>query len=189
LTSDLPKFSCIILAGGLGKRMQGNDKGLVDYMGRPLIEHVLNRISPQVSDIVISANRNLPHYRSYGYRVIPDSIEGFAGPLSGIASALPACTHHWVLVTPCDMPRLPRDLLSTMYDARGNVPLVAIEAGGRLQLVFLMQRDLLPAIITFLSSGQHRVMTWLQSQPHKLIKYNSAAQAFCNFNTLIDLET
>jgi molybdenum cofactor guanylyltransferase len=189
LSADHAEFSCIILAGGRGRRMLGNDKGLVDYMGRPLIEHVLDRITPQVSDIVISANRNLPHYRSYGYQVIPDSIGGFAGPLAGIASALPACRHSWVLVTPCDMPYLPHDLVTTMYDARDHESLVAINADGRLQLVFLMRRDLRNTINDFLSGGQHKVMSWLQSQSYRRVDYSSAAHAFSNFNTLIDLET
>lgn len=183
------QFSCIILAGGRGARMQGSDKGLVEYRGRPLLEHVLDRVMPQVGDIVISANRNLLRYQSYGYPVIPDSIAGFAGPLAGIASALPACKHDWVLVTPCDMPYLPDDLVSTLYGACGNEALVVVEAGGRLQLVFLMQRNLLGSISAFLLGRQHKVMTWLQLQAHHRVEYRTAARAFNNFNTLADLET
>jgi molybdopterin-guanine dinucleotide biosynthesis protein A len=168
--------------------MQGNDKGLVDFRGRPLIEHVLERVALQVSDIVISANRNLPRYRSYGYPVVSDTIDGFAGPLAGIASALPVCRHDWILVTPCDMPNLPDDLVTTLYDGRDNEPLVAVVIGDRLQLVLLLQRDLLASINSFLRDGHHRVMAWLQSQPHRRVDLSAQAHAFYNLNTLSDIE-
>ena len=183
------EFSCIILAGGRGQRMHGSDKGLVEFRGRPLIEHVIDIVTPQVSDIVISANRNLPRYQSYGFPVITDSIEGFAGPLAGIASALPACKHNWVLVTPCDMPFLPGDLVTTLYDTRNHGSLVAIEAGGRLQLVFLLRKNLLDSISAFLRGGRNSVMSWLESQPHHRVEFSTQARAFDNFNSPLDLET
>lgn len=181
------QLSCIILAGGRGERMHGSDKGLVEYRGRPLIGHVIHCIEPQVDDIIISANRNLTQYQNFGFPVIPDSIEGFPGPLAGIASALPLCKHEWVLVTPCDMPHLPGDLVSVLRDARRNEPLVAIESSGRLQLVFLLQRNLLDSINAYLLGGQHRVMSWLQSQPHGIVDISSQEHIFRNFNTLTEL--
>jgi molybdopterin-guanine dinucleotide biosynthesis protein A len=188
MSDEHTEFSCIILAGGRGTRMQGCDKGLVEFRGRALIELVLDRVAPQVSDIVISANRNLPRYQSYGYPVVPDSIDGFTGPLAGIASALPKCRHDWVLVTPCDMPHLPDNLVTSLRDGRYNEPLVAVAVDDRLQLVFLLQRDLLSSINTFLQSGQSRVMTWLQSQMYRRVDFSKPENAFYNLNTFADLE-
>lgn len=170
-------------------RMQGDDKGLVEYRGKALIEHVLDIVAPQVSDIVISANRNLPRYRGYGLPVIHDTVDGFAGPLAGIASALPTCKHEWVLVTPCDMPFLPDNLVAVLYAGRNNEPLVVAEAGGRQQLVFLIQRTMLDSINDFLLRGEYRVMSWMQSRPHRLIEFDSTSRTFSNFNTLDDLDT
>jgi len=170
-------------------RMQGNDKGLAVFRGKPLVEHVLDIVTPQVDDIVISANRNLSRYQAYGVPVIRDAFDGFAGPLAGIASALPACKYEWVLVTPCDMPYLPRDLVLILHAGHNTGPLVVAEADGRLQLVFLMRRESLDSINAFLRSGRHRVMAWLQSQPYRRIRFSSMPDAFSNFNSLADFDS
>ena len=74
--------SGIVLAGGLGRRMGGVDKGLQPLHGKAMVEHVLARLAPQVDEIVINANQNLEIYRAFGYRVVSDEIGGFAGPLA-----------------------------------------------------------------------------------------------------------
>ena len=80
--------TAVILAGGLGRRMGGADKGLVDYQGRPLIEWALAALRPQVDQLVISANRNLDTYAVYGHRVVPDTLPDYPGPLAGVLAAL-----------------------------------------------------------------------------------------------------
>ena len=62
----------VILAGGRGSRLGGVDKGLVPLHGRPLIEHVIDALRPQVGALLISANRNHDIYASYGYPVVAD---------------------------------------------------------------------------------------------------------------------
>ncbi|MGV6826868.1 MAG: NTP transferase domain-containing protein, partial [bacterium] len=84
----IDSISAVILAGGRGSRMAGRDKGLLTLENRPLIETVLRQISTQIPSVMISANRNLDHYREYDVPVIPDSLEDFQGPLAGIAAAL-----------------------------------------------------------------------------------------------------
>ena len=82
------KISCIILAGGKGKRVGGVDKGLLEYKNKPLIEHTINALTPQVDDIIISANRNIERYKDYAKKVISDESEDYLGPLAGIDAAL-----------------------------------------------------------------------------------------------------
>ena len=65
MSYNAKQFSCIILAGGEGKRADGMDKGLITYNDKPLIEHVIDAVSFQVDDIVISANRNIENYQKY----------------------------------------------------------------------------------------------------------------------------
>ena len=77
-------ISGVILAGGQGRRMGGIDKGLVDFLGKPLVAHVIQRLGPQVDEILINANREIESYSSFGHEVIQDDIEGFAGPLAGL---------------------------------------------------------------------------------------------------------
>ena len=114
MTSNKNNITAVILAGGKGSRLGGQDKGLVDYNGKLLIEHVLERITPQVSTVLINANRNVDTYKQYGFPVINDDLSDFQGPLAGFASAMRASTTSHILTLPCDGPLLPLDLASRM---------------------------------------------------------------------------
>lgn len=116
-------ITAIILAGGRGERMGGEDKGWVHWRGQPLVQQVLERLTPQVSAIVISCNRNLARYRSLGHPCVLDSCAGFPGPLAGVAAAMPLVATARVLLCPCDTPLLPPDLaprLARAMDAAGS---------------------------------------------------------------------
>ncbi len=175
-------ISCIILAGGKSKRMGGLDKGLQPYGGKRLIEHVIEAISPQVDDIVISANRNLGDYSALGFPVITDMNNHFDGPLAGIASTIPHCKHEWILVTPCDMPVLPATLVSRMTKHTSSSKLIAISTNDRLQLVFLLHRNLLDSIRQHISGNQHTVMRWLDSIEHHIVTMDDEGY-FYNINS------
>lgn len=88
MPSTTPVITAVILSGGQGTRLAGLDKGLVKLNKIPLVQHLINRIQPQVSEIIISANRNLNVYNDLGFSVYEDDISGFAGPLAGIVKAL-----------------------------------------------------------------------------------------------------
>ncbi|MBN4079506.1 NTP transferase domain-containing protein, partial [Beggiatoa alba] len=82
--NNATKVNGLILAGGRGKRMGGEDKGLILFESKCLIEHCITKLQPQVNEIFISANRNIEQYRQYGFTVLQDSLDGFQGPLAGI---------------------------------------------------------------------------------------------------------
>ena len=167
--------------------MNHADKGLVKFKGRPLIEHVINALQNQVDDFVISANRNLDSYQQFASTVIPDNDEK-NGPLSGIAAALPACKHEWVLVVPCDMPYLPDDLVRTLLSGSANSDIAIIEVKHRLQLVFLMNKSLLASVQEHLLSGKHKLMQWVESCSPAIVDCSDAADAFRNINSAEELE-
>jgi molybdopterin-guanine dinucleotide biosynthesis protein A len=178
--------SCIILCGGKASRMQGKDKGLQLYHGKPLLTHVIEKLKPQVDDIIISANRNIDQYDAFGLPVCPDITRTFDGPLAGIAAATPACRHDWIMVVPCDMPDLPSDLVSKMSGHISEARLITISCDKRTQLVFLMHRSLLDSISQYLQSGKNKVMNWVEGQKNITIDLEDR-QAFNNINTLDQL--
>jgi molybdopterin-guanine dinucleotide biosynthesis protein A len=182
------EISCIVLAGGRGKRIRGNDKGLQPYKNKRLVEHVIEKISPQVDEIIISANRNLAEYRNLGLPVVTDNNDRFDGPLAGIANALPSCSHQWVLVVPCDMPDLPENLVTSMWQHTKHSRLITVSANNRLQLILLMHSSLLASINEFLANNQHSVMRWVDSADHYTIAMDNEAH-FRNINTCDDLDT
>ncbi len=97
------QITAVILAGGRGTRMGGVDKGLVDYQGQPMIEHILARITPQVDHVMINANRHIERYQTYGVPVITDENDQFDGPLAGMQAALHHAATDWILsvTLPC----------------------------------------------------------------------------------------
>jgi len=104
----------VILAGGLGRRMGGADKGLQLLDGKALVQHVLERFAPQVDELLVNANQNRVHYETFGCSVIADRFPGFAGPLAGLHVALSRASHPLVATVPCDSPFLPSDLVARL---------------------------------------------------------------------------
>jgi molybdopterin-guanine dinucleotide biosynthesis protein A len=180
-------ISCIILAGGKGQRMGGADKGLLQFRNKPLIQHVIESVSAQVDDIVISANRNIEQYQSLGYAAYSDIDYNYDGPLAGIASTIPHCKHDWILIIPCDMPALPDNLVSSMRKLRSTTQLVVVTVNNRPQLVFLLHRDLLDAIRQFLAGNRHSVMQWVDSVQHRCLE-STIDSCFLNINTPAQLQ-
>lgn len=175
----------IILAGGRARRMQGRDKGLLLYRGKPLIEQVCERLRPQVGRLCINANRHLEKYRAYGYPVFVDAWPDFAGPLAGFYSALQQCEGDWFCFVPCDMPELPGDLVSRLCAAatEQQVPLVSVSDGRWLHgTIALLHRSCEAALLAYYQQGQHPVQEWIRSQPHALVDYSDQPQALMNLN-------
>ena len=109
----------LLLAGGLSRRMGGGDKALLPLGGRPLLDHVIDRVRPQVAALVLNANRDPARFAPFGLPVVADSIPDFAGPLAGILAGLdwaaanrPDCP--LVVSVPTDAPFLPRDLVARL---------------------------------------------------------------------------
>ncbi len=174
-----------ILAGGQGRRMGGVDKGLILFEGRPLIEHVLARLQPQVSNILISANRNQHQYARYGFPVVSDDHSGFAGPLAGFAALLKQCPTDWLVVVPCDAPLLPADLVRRLAQARNdaNADIAVAHDGARLQPVHvLLGRHLLPSLEGYLDAGERKIALWYRQHHVVEVNFGDCAEAFANLN-------
>ncbi|RLP54017.1 MAG: molybdenum cofactor guanylyltransferase [Ketobacter sp.] len=180
-----PAVSAIILAGGEGRRMGGEDKGWLDLNGVPLIRHVIDRVRPQVSDIVISANRNLQRYHSLPFPIIQDSTP-YLGPLGGIAACLKHITTEYALIIPTDAPLVPQDLVTQLYN-HAPAPLVLCRDSERLQPLFgLYHRSLADSIDQFLLRGERKLGLWCK-QHHPLIVTIGDNQVFTNLNSPEDI--
>ena len=185
----------LILAGGRGQRLGGVDKGLQPWRGRPLVDHALARLAPQVREVMISANRNTALYATRAARVLPDASEDFPGPLAGILAGLRAASTPWLAVVPCDSPLLPPDLFERLArglgDVRGAVVQRDHRAGGlRLEPVCcLLATALADDLEAYLAEGGRRVEGWVarHATPVLFDGPNDAA-AFANVNTPADLE-
>ena len=180
------KITGIVLAGGLGRRLGGVDKGLQDLRGRPLVAHVIERFAPQVDELLINANRNRERYAAFGHRVVADLIPDFAGPLAGLHAALSAAAHPLVATAPCDSPFLPGDLVSRLFSALtvANASLAVARTFDQPHPVFcLCQRGVLPHLSDFLAGGGRKVDRWYATLDVVEVAFDDEAEAFANINT------
>jgi molybdopterin-guanine dinucleotide biosynthesis protein A len=102
--------------------MGGQDKGLLDWHGEPLIAHLHRKTRPLSDDLIISCNRNLEKYAPYADQLVHDDEGDFPGPLAGIRAGLKAARHACLLVLPCDVPRIDAALLQSMRETAGQHP-------------------------------------------------------------------
>jgi molybdopterin-guanine dinucleotide biosynthesis protein A len=180
----------LILAGGRAQRIGGIDKGLIPFHGKPLIESAISRLKPQVSTILINANRSITKYSHYGYPVLMDETPDFSGPLAGFSVGLKHCKTPYLLTSPCDSPLLPTDLAEKMAHQLEDDDLELVFASSKeddgktwSQPVFcLMKSDLQDSLNAFLSKGDLKIDRWFKELRSATVVFENA-QAFANVNT------
>ena len=183
-------ITAVVLAGGRGRRLGGQDKGLVDLDGRPLIEHILGLVTPQVSAVIINANRNQQIYADLGHPVISDNMADYQGPLAGFAVALAACNTDYIMTLPCDGPYVPVDLVSRLSAAMkdNDAELAVAYDGQRMQPVYaLIPRSLLGSLQDFLDAGDRKIDLWYARHNTALADFSDVIDTFFNINTEDDL--
>jgi molybdenum cofactor guanylyltransferase len=204
-TSDARAITGLILAGGMGRRMDSRDKGLVEFRGMRMVAHAIERLAPQVDTLIINANRNLDTYSAFGFRVVSDRIDGFAGPLAGLHTGMRARvddmheptrayaserTSELIVTVPCDSPFLPLDLVKRLHDAlqKENADIAVASTSGQLQPVFALYKlASLPSLEQFLTEGGRKIDKWYEQHKTVAVEFEDE-HAFANINTLRELE-
>jgi len=191
-----------LLAGGRATRMHGSDKAMLTLGGLPMIAHVVARLCPQVGRILINANGDPARFAGLGLPVVPDRIEGSAGPLAGLHASLAWAARatpdaRYVASVPADTPFLPADLvarLSTALREAGAACAVAASGGRRHSVVGLWDVALADAAARALERGERAMHRFAQAQGcavagFPLLKVGGVdLDPFFNVNTPDDLE-
>ena len=187
---DTARVTGLILAGGQGRRMGGVDKGLQPLRGRPMVAWVLERLAPQVTEVIVNANQNQAEYARLGCRVVGDEIGGFAGPLAGLQAGLKANVHPFLVTVPCDSPFLPRDLVQRLHAAliANHADLAVAKTGDQPHPVFSLVRESLAGHLTkFLAGGGRKIDAWYAALKVVEVPFDDQPDAFSNINTPADL--
>jgi molybdopterin-guanine dinucleotide biosynthesis protein A len=131
--------------------MNGADKAMTMLAGKPLVQHVITRVRPQVDDLLINVNGDPSRFAGFGCEFVPDGASDFPGPLAGILAGLYWTRENrsdadWVVSCACDCPFLPLDLVSRLLDAakRANAPIAVAASGARHHPVVAAWRSDLP---------------------------------------------
>ena len=180
------QIDAVILAGGMARRMGGDDKGLVELNGQAMIKHAIDRIKPQVKEILINANRNQTRYAEFGFKVISDEHSGFLGPLAGMIAAMGKTDADYLLVVPCDCPLLPLDLVPRMLAAIETEDAeLAVASDGEYEqpVVMLLKPSLRDSMKAFLEAGERKVDFWYIKHHFVVVSFADQPNAFVNVNT------
>lgn len=194
-TTPLPNISAIILSGGKATRMGGSDKGLMPLAGRPMISYVIDRIKPQVNELLINANREQEKYTQFSLPILSDQHAGFIGPLAGFQLGLKHAQYDYVLTVPCDAPLVDTQLVPTLYQAliANKADIAVAKSDGNTHPVFcLCKKSALTSLEAFIELGKRKVSLWQKSLNYIEVDMSAPnaegfTESFVNVNTTEEL--
>lgn len=189
-TAIKEQVSGIILAGGEGSRLGHRDKGLIESHGKPFVSHCTDSLAPQLTEIIISCNRNRDEYLRLGYPLCHDTRPVYQGPLAGIEAGLAHCKTPYALIYPCDSLAAPDTLVATLTQAliNNDADIAYLNRSDIPQyLIAVMRRDLQTSASEFLDKGGRAVRHWYAQ--HKAIAVDADYPEYdiSNINTPEDL--
>lgn len=186
--------SALIMAGGEGRRMGGQDKGLVIHKGKAFIDYVAGALRPQVDNIAISANRNMEEYARRTPHVFSDARQWQGlGPLAALgtaASDMQLAKADWLLVVPCDTPNLPADMVVRFLQAANASSARAFYAETASKphySVMFVRPQILQSTPAYLQTGLRTLHGWLE-QEHAVAVVFPDEKAFANYNSPQDMQ-
>lgn len=181
----------LILAGGAGRRVGGQDKGLILWHGKPLVSHVASRLKPQTSTLIVSCNRNKDKYKSLGFPTVEDLRTDFEGPLAGIEAASSSVKTQYLAIVACDTPLLPTDFVRRLLvplcdDTEQIAPVIAFAHDGQREqyLCALIKTECLTGLSNFLQQGHRAVKHWYRQYPYVSVDFSDEHDSFRNHNRL-----
>ncbi len=184
------KVAGVILAGGRARRMNNQDKGLVNFNGRPMVSYAIAALAPVVDCVFINANRNIERYRQFGWPVISDQTDSFDGPLAGVLTAMIHVDADVLVVIPCDSPLIKAEHLRKLLliRAENNADVAVAFDGIREHPVFLtIKTALQTSLQDYLADGQRKVAAWLAQQNLVQADFSNEPEIFSNINTMAEL--
>ena len=197
MTDDQASTLGVLLAGGLARRMGGGDKPMKTISGRNILDRVIARLAPQCNGLILNANGDPARFASFGLPVVADTIEGFAGPLAGVLTALEWVAAHrpdveWVLSAATDCPFLPRDLVMRLQRARieQDAQLAVAASGGQVHPVIglwnvALRDELRHALIV---EGMRKIDRWTARYRLATVTWPiELLDPFFNANTVEDI--
>lgn len=184
----------VILAGGRSTRMGGGDKCLLPLLGRPVLDHVIDRLQGQVSGLLLNANGDPSRFSAFGLATIADSDTGFAGPLAGVLAGMDyaaAQGAEMIVTVAADTPFFPADLVARLVRAQAltGLPIAMAASGGDRHPTFaLWPVNLRAHLRQALAGGTRKIVGWSDPIGCMSVEFASVPfDPFFNINTPDDL--
>ncbi|WXT99753.1 MAG: Molybdenum cofactor guanylyltransferase [Catillopecten margaritatus gill symbiont] len=189
-TIKTQQITAVILAGGRSRRMNNQDKGLIKFNQKPLVQHIIEAFENEVGTVLINANRNQAQYQKFTKNpIISDDMEDFQGPLAGFAKAMKISKTPYLLVLPCDCPMVGKELLQDLKMALidSKMDISVAHDGDRLQPTFaLLKTSLLDNLLQYLQKNNRKIDLWYQQNKTIEVDFSKHKKKFININTPCD---
>jgi molybdopterin-guanine dinucleotide biosynthesis protein A len=185
------KVTGVVLAGGMARRMNNQDKGLINYKNKAMVSYAYEAMIQVADPVYINANRNQQAYKQFTADVISDQTDTFDGPLAGILSAMRHAKTELLIVMPCDSPLIKPEHLQKLLDAliENEMDIAVAFDGERLHPVLLaLKTSLQSSLENYLQQGQRKIDIWLQQHALIEVDFSQQANIFLNINTLSELQ-
>jgi FdhD protein len=184
------KVTGVVLAGGLARRMNKQDKGLIIFRNKAMVSYALEAMARVAETVLINANRNLSEYRQFGYQVISDQTDTFDGPLAGVLAAMTHAQTNIICVIPCDSPLIKAEHLQKLITAlTENIDIAVAFDGERMQPVFFaLKKSLQASLQDYLQQGNRKIDVWLEQHRMLKVDFSQDSELFLNINTLSELQ-
>lgn len=183
-----PQTVGLILAGGRSRRMAGQDKTLVMIQGKPLLDHVVAALTPQVDGLVLNSNADPQVFASRGLAVIPDTLPGWPGPLAGILAGLLRYPADYLVSVAVDLPFIPADLVARLHTGLENKPCAYVSDGERHALALIWAPGSAALVEQTLHAGGRKLKDFLDRHGQAVLFDRPDDRGlFMNINTPEDL--
>lgn len=189
----VPPTGGVLLAGGLARRMGGGDKALIEVAGRPLLDHVIRRLGPQVDRLLLNVNGDPSRFAAWRLAHAPDPIPGHPGPLAGVLAGLEHFAAQgiaWIVTVAADTPFIPTNLVERLHAVRGPHPIAVACSGGRTQPTVALYATALAADLRdALLAGERKIDRWTARHGQALAAWMDwPVDPFFNVNTPEDVQ-
>jgi molybdopterin-guanine dinucleotide biosynthesis protein A len=183
---DTPPLLGVILAGGKSRRMDGFDKYHIPLCGKTLFAHIADRLSPQVTDLIVNANDPSDFD---GFKVVPDQESGL-GPIGGIYSALQFASQNGfkkIVTVPCDTPYIPDNLVDKLLKIGKSRCIVASSQSGLHPVLAIWDVSALNDVKTSIERGERKLRRIIKAVDYTECIWSEGDDPFFNINTPDDL--
>ena len=175
--------------------MGGGDKSLRLVAGRPVLDHILDRLLPQSTPVLLNANGDPARFAFYPLPILPDPLPGHPGPLAGVLAGLEWAQregHDWLVTVPGDAPFLPLDLVERLHEARfrAGAAIAVARSGGRTHpVVALWYAGLAADLRRQIEDGAFKVGAFVAAHDAASAEWpDTPIDPFTNVNTPQDID-
>lgn len=189
------KMFALVMIGGQSIRMGRGNKSFVEFNNKKIFDKILERIKPQIENIIINCNDEEEKLKKYKLPIIKDIKKGYLGPLAGIHSAMNWIVTNepqieWLVTLPGDTPFIPKDLISSFKNKISSKSKIILAQSNYKThpIIGAWHISLLSSLDSKLDEGVRKIMAWAKLHHIDYINYSiKSYDPFFNINTIEDI--